>query len=42
MYDNCRRKKGFVEMITQEAKDLNLLDKIMRQDLCVQPLAQSV
>lgn len=37
-------EKGFIEMITQEAGDMNLLDKIMRQDLCVklQSLAHRV
>lgn len=37
-------EKGFIEMITQEAEDRNLLDKIMRQDLYVkvQSLAEGV
>lgn len=33
---------SFMEMITQEAEDMNWLDKIMRQDLCVKALAHIV
>lgn len=44
MYDNFTEERGFVEMIAQEAEDMNFLDKIMRQDLRVklQSLAHSV
>lgn len=44
MYDNLQRKRGFIEMITQEAEDRNLVDKITRRDLCVkvQSLAEGV